>query len=165
MSPKEEISRDEQLLKQLRGIILANIRNDQFGVEPLATEVGMSRSHLHRKVKGLTGKSISNFIRDVRLEEAMGLLEKDTGSISEIAFQTGFQSASYFHKCFQKVYGYPPGDVRKKSSKPADLPYASGQKNARPSKSKSWKVTLGIAIVLLVALLISIFIYTDAHWG
>jgi AraC-like DNA-binding protein len=56
----------------------------------------------------LTGKSPNTFIKDYRLNEAVKLLNKNAGNISEIAFETGFSSPSYFSKCFQKKYGHFP---------------------------------------------------------
>ena len=105
----------ESFIRRLTGIIDGNITNQQFGVNELAREVGMSRSNLHRRVKSTTGKSISTFIRDVRLEKAAQLLRESTGTISEIAFECGFQSATYFSKCFRDRYGFPPGEARNKS--------------------------------------------------
>lgn len=113
MSTLGELSRDEEFLKELKQIVLKNITNEQFGVVPLSHEIGMSRSHLYRKLQLLTGKSISNFIREIRMVEAMKLLRKDVGSVSEIAYQVGFNTPSYFHKCFHDYYGYPPGEVKK----------------------------------------------------
>lgn len=113
MKHSDEMNQDEKLLQQLRTAVLDNLENDQFGVESLANEVGMSRSHLHRKLKKLREQSISRFIRQVRLEEAMKLLRQDAATVSEIAFRVGFSSTSYFSKCFYEQYGYPPGEAKK----------------------------------------------------
>ena len=113
MKHSDEMNQDEKLLQQLRTAVLDNLGNDQFGVESLANEVGMSRSHLHRKLKKLREQSISRFIRQVRLEEAMKLLRQDAATVSEIAFRVGFSSTSYFSKCFYEQYGYPPGEAQK----------------------------------------------------
>ncbi|RTE53750.1 helix-turn-helix domain-containing protein [Arenibacter aquaticus] len=117
MSALGELNRDEVFLKELKQIVLDNITNEQFGVVPLSQEIGMSRSHLYRKLQSLTGQSISNFIREIRMVEAMKLLSKDMGSVSEIAYQVGFNTPSYFHKCFHDYYGYPPGEVKKMNDK------------------------------------------------
>ena len=58
----------------------------------------------------LTGKSPNSFVNEYRLDEALALLNKNSGNISEIAFETGFSSPSYFSKCFQKRYGLSPSD-------------------------------------------------------
>jgi AraC-like DNA-binding protein len=81
----------------------ANLKVDDFN-----RPVGHSKSQLYRKMMQLTGKSPNTFIKDYRLSEAVKLLNKNAGNISEIAFETGFSSPSYFSKCFQKKYGHFP---------------------------------------------------------
>lgn len=81
----------------------ANLKVDDFN-----KPVGHSKSQLYRKMMLLTGKSPNTFIKDYRLNEAVKLLNKNEGNISEIAFETGFSSPSYFSKCFQKKYGHFP---------------------------------------------------------
>ena len=110
MSTLGELSRDEEFLKELKQIVLKNITNEQFGVVPLSHEIGMSRSHLYGKLQLLTGKSISNFIREIRMVEAMKLLRKDVGSVSEIAYQVGFNNPAYFSECFKKQFGVLPSE-------------------------------------------------------
>ena len=88
-----------------------------FSVEQLGEEVGMSRSQILRKLQGLTGLSASQFIRNFRLQRAVELLEKDAGTVSEIAYKVGFGSPAYFVKCFREQYGYPPGEFKKRKSK------------------------------------------------
>jgi len=111
-----ELSMDDTLLKKLAEAIEENIENEQFGVEDLASEVSLSRSHLHRKLQQLTGQSISQYIRAIRLEKSMILLQKDVATISEIAYRVGFGSPTYFIKCFHEHYGYPPGEVKKRQN-------------------------------------------------
>jgi AraC-like DNA-binding protein len=79
-------------------------------VADFSKAVGCSKSQLYRKMIFLTGKSPNSFINEYRLDEALALLNKHTGNISEIAFETGFSSPSYFSKCFQKRYGLSPSD-------------------------------------------------------
>ena len=81
----------------------ANLKVDDFN-----RPAGHSKSQLYRKMMSLTGKSPNTFIKDYRLNEAVKLLNKSAGNISEIAFETGFSSPSYFSKCFQKKYGHFP---------------------------------------------------------
>jgi AraC-like DNA-binding protein/tetratricopeptide (TPR) repeat protein len=101
----------EEFLARLTAITEANLTNAQFGVSELAREMGMSRSNLHLRVKRLTKKSVSQFINQVRLEKAMEILKQGSQTISETAFDCGFQSVTYFTKCFNDYYGYPPGKV------------------------------------------------------
>jgi len=113
-------------LKKAAEIIEENISNEQFGVSELAAAVGMSRSNLLRKVKKLTELSASQFIRQVRLEKAMELLRDQSYTVSEISYKVGFNSTSYFIKCFREHYGYPPGEVGKRDINEID-PDLSGQ--------------------------------------
>lgn len=111
-------SRDDILLRKLTEAVLNNLENEQFGVTELSHEVAISRFQLHRKLKLLQGKSVSQFIRETRLEAAMKLLRENAGTAAEIAYRVGFASPSYFNKCFQRYYSYPPGEVK---NLPAEL--------------------------------------------
>ena len=98
-------------LSAITQIIQENIANERFGVSELASETNMSRSNLLRKIKNLTGLSASQFIRQVRLKEAMEMLREGNVTVSEVSYAVGFGSISYFIKCFRDHYGYPPGEV------------------------------------------------------
>ncbi|CAM4226006.1 helix-turn-helix domain-containing protein [Zobellia nedashkovskayae] len=100
-------------IEQAEALILENLGNEQFGVSELADAMNMSRSNLLRKIKKQTKLSASQFIRQVRLKEAMELLKEGSSTVSEISYQVGFGSTSYFIKCFRELYGYPPGEVGK----------------------------------------------------
>jgi TolB-like protein/AraC-like DNA-binding protein/Tfp pilus assembly protein PilF len=100
-------------IEQAEALILQQLGNAQFGVSELADALHMSRSNLLRKIKKNTKLSASQFIRQVRLKEAMELLKEDSSTVSEISYQVGFGSTSYFIKCFREQYGYPPGEVGK----------------------------------------------------
>ena len=109
-------TRDERFIKKLIEIVEAHLSNENFGMPELCKQAGMSRTQLFRKLKALTGKSATRFIRSIRLEKAKGLLETTDLSISEVAYQTGFGSAAYFSKTFQEEFGAAPSEVRKKHS-------------------------------------------------
>jgi len=100
-------------LTRISEIIENNLSNEQFGVSELANEIGMSRSNLLRKIKKLTGLSVSQFIRQIRLENALEILNQGDITVSEVSYKVGFGSTSYFVKCFGDHYGYPPGEVGK----------------------------------------------------
>ena len=80
----------------------------------MGDELGMSRVHVHRKLKSLTGYAPSQFIRSFRLERAMELLQKQAGNVSDVAYRVGFSSPAYFSKCFTEQFGYPPKEVKGK---------------------------------------------------
>ncbi len=106
------MNQNEKLLNGLKQAVLDNLENELFSVEHLAEIVGISRSHLHRRLKKITGQSISQFVREIRLAEAMKMLRQDVATTSEIAYKVGFNSPSYFHKCFLEYYGYPPSEAK-----------------------------------------------------
>ncbi|OQP57151.1 histidine kinase [Niastella vici] len=102
---------DGQFLTLLMDYTEAVWNDTHFKVDDFSKPVGCSKSQLYRKLMALTGKSPNAFIRDYRLEEALTLLNKNAGNVSEIAFETGFSSPSYFSKCFQSRYGHMPSDL------------------------------------------------------
>ena len=101
-------------IEKAEAIVLENISNEQFGVSQLAELMHMSRSNLLRKIKKETTLSASKFISKVRLIKSKELLEDKDLTISEISYEVGFGSSSYFIKCFREYYGYPPGELGKK---------------------------------------------------
>ncbi|MGB8704234.1 MAG: helix-turn-helix domain-containing protein, partial [Gillisia sp.] len=103
-----------KFIEQAEVLILENISNEQFGVSDLADLMNMSRSSLLRKIKKQTELSASQFIRQVRLQKSMKMLEETELTVSEISYQVGFGNSSYFIKCFRDYYGYSPGEVRKR---------------------------------------------------
>ncbi|MDP4130739.1 MAG: DUF4242 domain-containing protein [Bacteroidota bacterium] len=115
ISPEKEglfflTASDEKFLTQLMDYIGSAWNNTGLKVDDFCRPLGYSKSQLYRKLVSLTGKSPNTFIREYRLKEALKLLSRNAGNISEIAFETGFSSPSYFSKCFQKRYGRMPSD-------------------------------------------------------
>ena len=141
------------LLEKLKKEVEDNLTNDQFSVEELAKNIGMSRSQLHRKLNTVTGQSVSQFIREYRLQRGMELLKQGELNAAEVADRIGFGSATYFNKCFNEYYGYPPGEVKNKLAKnPGDVKVFEPIKTqAVPSQRKTLYLRLlAIAILLLV---------------
>lgn len=120
------------LLDKLRIEIDKNLQNEQFGVEELAESVGMSRSNLHRKLKEVTGQSVSQFIREYRLEKSLKILKSEEFTVAEVAHKVGFSSSSYFSKRFTEYYGYPPVEINNPSN------FSSRNTNAKKSKIRSY---------------------------
>lgn len=117
MRPNEvkEPSMEEKFLLKVRAVVEKHMADENFSVEQLADEVGLSRAQLHRKLIALTGVSASRYVRNFRLEHAMDLLKKNVGTVSEIAYRVGFASPAYFTKCFTEDFGMPPSQVRKEN--------------------------------------------------
>lgn len=103
LKPSEEL-----FLNKLMELIERCWNKSNFKVDNFSKELGYSKSQLYRKLKNLTGKSSNNFIREYRLHKALALLFKQKGNISEIAYETGFNSPEYFSKCFMDKYGILP---------------------------------------------------------
>jgi len=104
---------DREFVNQITAYIDQNASNTDITVENLASHLLMSRTHVYRKIKAITGKSASEFIRLTRLKMAVKLLESGKHNISEIAFHVGFSSPGYFTKCFKDQYGKSPSQFLK----------------------------------------------------
>jgi TolB-like protein/AraC-like DNA-binding protein len=156
MANSNDHNRDVQLVQRLSQIVRDNFGNEQFGVSELARVFGISRSQLHKKLKKTAGKSVSQFIREIRLEEAMSLLQKDAASVSEIAYQVGFSSPAYFNTCFKNLYGFPPGEakvraeVRSDFSMPLPLDKTEVRTANRPSKKQVIVALLATGVLFIV---------------
>lgn len=96
---------DEKFLEVLSNYIRENISDRDLNVNKISHEIGISRVHLFRKVKAITGKSPVDFLKEFRLAVAAKLLEQDTYNINEICYKTGYNDVSYFRKCFKRRYG------------------------------------------------------------
>ena len=104
-------STEKDFIQTLLKYINDNIDNSDLSVEELAAHLNLSRSHLYRKIKALTGKTVSEFIRRIRLERAKQILERGNLSISETCYKVGFSSPSYFSKCFKAHFGVLPTEL------------------------------------------------------
>jgi len=102
----------QQFLEKIKTVVEENIDNDQFSVEDLGEAIGMSRSQVHRKLKAITDQSATQFIRNYRLHRAAELLKLNSGNVTEIAYQVGFSSQTYFSKCFQELFKMSPSDYK-----------------------------------------------------
>jgi TolB-like protein/AraC-like DNA-binding protein len=158
---------DTMFLEQLRKEVDLNLTNDQFSVEELARNIGMSRSQLHRKLNSATGQSVSQFIREYRLQLSMELLRDGKLTAAEVSDRVGFGSATYFSKCFNEYYGFPPGEVKAKlMSGTLEQAVASANKSvsdepdalerAEPKRETSfrkwvWAASLATLLIIIVS--------------
>ncbi len=92
-------------LGTVRACILENVEVESFGVEELAQALFLSRSHLFRKIKGLTGRSVARYINQVRVGEVKRLLYSTQMNTADIAERTGFADASYLRRVFFRETG------------------------------------------------------------
>lgn len=105
-------SHDELLMDKIMRIVNERLSDPGLNVETLAADVGMSRVHLHRKLKELTNQSAKNFIRNIRLKQAAILLTENNLTVSEVAYTTGFSNISHFSNSFKEFYGVSPKEYK-----------------------------------------------------
>jgi signal transduction histidine kinase/DNA-binding response OmpR family regulator len=111
----EQISRmDRKFLNKISTIVEQHLDKEELSVEELSQMVGLSRVHVYRKIKKLTGMSVSEFVRSVKLKLSLNRIKNSGKSISEIAYEVGFSSPSYFTQSFKKQFGISPSEFAKK---------------------------------------------------
>ena len=101
-------SADEILMSKIMKVINENLSNPDLNVEMLAANVGLSRVHVHRKLKELTNLSARDFIKNIRLQQAAALLKEKKLTVSEVAYATGYTNLSHFSSSFKEVHGMSP---------------------------------------------------------
>jgi AraC-like DNA-binding protein len=105
------VSLDDAFLQKCLSTVQRHLGDDQFGVEHLAREVGFSVSQLERKLIAIAGQHPNEFIRAIRLERARQLLERRAATVSEAAFEVGFNSLSHFAQSYRRKFGFSPSDT------------------------------------------------------
>ncbi|HLT53054.1 MAG TPA: DNA-binding response regulator, partial [Flavobacteriaceae bacterium] len=108
---------EEKFLTKLQEAIKENIVQPDFSAEKLSELMQMSRMQLHRKLKAITGQTASEFINSERMKLAVSIMEKSDNTISEVAYLTGFNTPSYFIKCFKKIHHCTPSEYLLNSCK------------------------------------------------
>jgi len=147
-------AKEQAFINRLTEITTANLKNEQFGVSELAKELGISRSNLYLKIHQITNESVSCFIRTIRLQEAAKLLKTADLTVSEVAYEVGFGSPSYFIKCFHDYYGFSPGEVGKVESPDdpsVDTQTPKQETTFRESSRKSKILTTAVMLLILLA--------------
>jgi len=113
MIGQEEVKgNNELLMERIVNCIHEHLSDPDYNVETLADEIGLSRAQLHRKMKEMTGIATGKFIRDMRMKEAVHLLELGTINISQIAYRVGFNDQNHFSQVFKRYYGVSPKEYR-----------------------------------------------------
>lgn len=170
-------SMDTTFLSKLTEVVRKNLNNEQFGVSTLVKEIGMSRSFIHRQLKKLTSQSVSQFIRNVRLDKAMEMLRETGNSASEVAFKTGFSSPAYFNHCFHERFGFPPGEARKRANYIIEQETTTGNTETGSEqhslsgasqqnlKSRKKKMIIYISAMVIFLALISVLVFNqNSEW-
>ena len=107
-------SMDELFMRKFMALIEESYPDSNFSIEKASEMLGLSRVHLYRKVKELTGVTPTDFLRNYRLKQAAALLRQKDCNVNEAAYATGFSSPSYFSKCFKAVYNITPTEYQEK---------------------------------------------------
>lgn len=105
---------DQKLMVKIMDVINHNISNSDLSVDMIAQEVGLSRVHLHRKMKELTNQTPHDFIRNIRMQQAAKLLDEGNHNITEIVYKCGFSNTTSFSTMFKKMYGQTPREYMQK---------------------------------------------------
>jgi len=146
---------ENEFLRKIIEVVEENISDEQFGVSELAEKMNMSRSNLLRKVKKLTESSVSVFIRLVRLHHARELLKDETLTASEVSYRVGFNSTSYFTKCFREAFGYTPGEEKRVK----DIGSVDSEPVIQTKRSSKWMLVL--VTVMMLFTVAAIFFYKE----
>ena len=112
--PSKTRDTETVFLQQIQGVINEHLTNSDFSVPQIAQSMQMSQVQVYRKLKALTGKTPTQYIRMLRMKRAMELLNNTQLNISEIAYDLGFSDPNYFSRTFQQIYGKTPSSIRKK---------------------------------------------------
>ena len=107
---------DEILMERIMKVINEHLSDSDFNVEMLTKEVGISRAQLHRKMKEITGLPISEFIRNIRLEQAVRLLKEQKINVTQVAYTVGFSNLAHFSTVFRKQFGVSPTEYIEQNS-------------------------------------------------
>ncbi len=102
---------EQEFLDNLLDIAESHCSEHEFGVEYLSRDLAVSQPQLYRKITALTGRSPVTFIRDIRLNKALSLIKENRYNLSEIALEVGYNSPSYFSRCFQQKFGIQPSRI------------------------------------------------------
>jgi AraC-like DNA-binding protein len=109
-------SNDDVLMNKIIEMINQHIDDAALNVEMIGQEVGISRAHLHRKMKEMVGLSPSDFVRTIRLRKACEILRSTDNDVTQVAYSVGFTSQTHFSTAFKKFTGMSPSEYRSKQS-------------------------------------------------
>lgn len=111
---------DQKFIEQATQVVEDNMENPEFSVEAFSREMGVGRTVLFQKIKGITGSTPNNFIMNLRLKKAAYfLLNSPEMNISDIAYRLGFGNPQYFNKCFKELFSIAPTQYRKSQNSPS----------------------------------------------
>ena len=120
VKPIELKGNDAQLMEKIMKVVNDRLSDSGFNVEALAAEVGLSRVQLHRRVKEMTGITIGEFIRNLRMQQAAKLLEQGDITVSQVTYAVGMVNPNHFAAAFKKYFGASPSEYMAKHAPKGD---------------------------------------------
>ena len=141
---------DKNFIDQVHDIVINNISDEKFGAQKLALLLNLSTSQTLRKVKAATGKSVNQYIREIKLKKAAKLIKKTDFTIAEIAYKVGFGNQPYFNTTFLKFYGITPGKYKSQSKSLDELAKENAKKRIRANAFKKKVLSFGAITLLFV---------------
>jgi AraC-like DNA-binding protein len=117
VSPEEIVitDKDEQMIRKVMAWLEDNVADPDITIDQLSVHIGMGRTSMYNKIKGLTGKAPVELIQEFRMEKATFYLKSGQYSVSETSYKVGFSDPGYFSRCFKKHFGVSPADYIKQS--------------------------------------------------
>lgn len=159
----EVLTPDQKFISRITDLVLANLENENFGVKDLAKASGLTLYSLSLRIQSITGKTVNQFIREVRLQKAFEILQNKEHTASEVAYMTGFGSPAYFNKCFREYYGYSPGKAKNGNSKIHDKTITGQSTSDGVTGRTSWKSYIlswqSIVLIVILSTALGILIY------
>jgi AraC-like DNA-binding protein len=107
-------------MERIMKVVNKHLNNSDFNVDMLTQEVGISRAQLHRKMKEMTGISTSEFIRNIRLEQAARLLKEQKVNVTQVAYAVGFGNLAHFSTIFRRHFGISPTEYAERANDEAE---------------------------------------------
>jgi TolB-like protein/AraC-like DNA-binding protein len=156
---------DQGFIRKLTEIILANLENENFGVEELARITGMSIYSLNRRLQSINKKTATQLIREVRIQKALEILQSGTETVSQVAYKVGFSSPAYFSTCFHEHFGYQPGKVKRISLENHEeniSPQVASLRELKKSTRRTYAI-VSSCILLAAVLVYRIFTVSAEH--
>jgi tetratricopeptide (TPR) repeat protein/AraC-like DNA-binding protein len=153
------IPKDQVFINKLTEIIVANFRNENFGIKELAKESGISRYTLSRRLHSISNRTVNQFIREERLKKALDILKYEQLSATEVAYKVGFSSPAYFNKCFHDFYGFPPGKIKTGEAEIPDGNTLAPETPVKKTVTARRTVIFTVSGILMVAIL-TLFVFS-----
>lgn len=139
---------DKKFIDQAYDIVINNLTDEKFGAQKLASLLNLSTVQTLRKIRAATGKSVNQYIRELRLKEAAKLIKETDFTIAEVSYKVGFGSYPYFCTAFRKRYGITPGEYKTQNKSLSELESEKVKKRSR--SVTSWKKAFYLISVMMV---------------